>query len=139
PSFPVSRGSARSTQPVALPSGADATPVLGRHGPGPHRRAAILATLAVVVAGSALTVLPLPLPFAWLLAGRAAQGVGLALTALLAELGGVRAAYGLGLVVTAAALLRSSPRAPAPATSSPTTAPTPPRRWPASAPWRSRR
>ncbi|MFI6792132.1 hypothetical protein ACIBG4_32885 [Nonomuraea sp. NPDC050383] len=31
------------------------------------------------------------------------------------------------------------PRAPASATSSPTTAPTPPRRWSASAPWRSRR
>ncbi|CAL9299646.1 hypothetical protein [Streptomyces sp. SudanB182_2057] len=40
-------------------------------------------TLAVVVAGSALTVLPLPLPFAWLLAGRAAQGIGLGLTALM--------------------------------------------------------
>ncbi|MFF1631356.1 hypothetical protein ACFVXV_39365, partial [Streptomyces sp. NPDC058272] len=37
--------------------------------------------LAVVVAGSALTVLPLP--FAWMLAGRAAQGVGLGLTALM--------------------------------------------------------
>ncbi|MFI6316180.1 hypothetical protein ACIBG8_01600 [Nonomuraea sp. NPDC050556] len=61
---------------IALLSGAVATPVLGRLGAGPHRRAAILATLAIVVVGSALTVLPLP--FAWLLVGRAAQGVGLA-------------------------------------------------------------
>ncbi|MEU5078989.1 MULTISPECIES: MFS transporter [Streptomyces] len=80
-SFHVSLGSAQWTLTVALLSGAVATPVLGRLGAGPHRRAAILATLVVVVAGSALTVLPLP--FAWLLAGRAAQGVGLGLTALM--------------------------------------------------------
>ncbi|MFD0065026.1 hypothetical protein ACFRAI_36880 [Streptomyces sp. NPDC056637] len=66
-SFHVSLGSAQWTLTVALLSGAVATPVL--------------ATLAAVVAGSALTVLPLP--FAWLLAGRAAQGVGLGLTALM--------------------------------------------------------
>ncbi|MEV6348199.1 MFS transporter [Actinoplanes sp. NPDC051851] len=80
-SFHVSLGSAQWTLTVALFSGAVATPVLGRLGAGPHRRVTILATLAVVVAGSALTVLPLP--FAWLLAGRAAQGVGLGLTALM--------------------------------------------------------
>ena len=80
-SFHVSLGSAQWTLTVALLSGAVATPVLGRLGAGPHRRAAILVTLAVVVAGGALTVLPLP--FAWLLAGRAAQGVGLGLTALM--------------------------------------------------------
>ncbi|GGS56488.1 MFS transporter [Streptomyces cinerochromogenes] len=80
-SFHVSLGSAQWTLTVALLSGAVATPVLGRLGAGPHRRATILATLAVVVAGGALTVLPLP--FAWLLAGRAAQGVGLGLTALM--------------------------------------------------------
>src|SRR3954454_2744089 len=80
-SFHVSLGSAQWTLTVALLSGAVATPVLGGLGAGPHRRATILATLAVVVAGSALTVLPLP--FAWLLAGRAAQGVGLGLTALM--------------------------------------------------------
>ncbi|WP_329347500.1 MFS transporter [Streptomyces sp. NBC_01261] len=84
-SFHVSLGSAQWTLTVALLSGAVATPVLGRLGAGPHRRATILTTLAVVVSGSALTVLPLPLPlpFAWLLAGRAAQGVGLGLTALM--------------------------------------------------------
>ncbi|MGW1938442.1 MFS transporter [Streptomyces goshikiensis] len=133
-SFHVSLGSAQWTLTIALLSGAVATPLLGRLGAGPHRRATILATLAVVVAGSALTVLPLP--FAWLLAGRAAQGVGLGLTALMMgvardhlpeergaavialisvvsiigagvgyPLAALLAAYGLGLVVTAAALL----------------------------------
>lgn len=79
--FHVSLDSAQWTLTISLLSGAIATPVLGRLGAGPHRRATILATLAVAVAGSALTVLPLP--FAWLLAGRAAQGVGLGLTALM--------------------------------------------------------
>jgi predicted MFS family arabinose efflux permease len=79
--FQVSLDSAQWTLTIALLSGAVATPVLGRLGAGPHRRATILATLAVVVAGSALTVLPLP--FAWLLVGRAAQGTGLGLTALM--------------------------------------------------------
>ncbi|WP_436774024.1 MFS transporter [Yinghuangia sp. YIM S09857] len=149
--FHVSLDSAQWTLTVALLSGAVATPVLGRLGAGPYRRATILATLAVVVAGSALTVLPLP--FAWLLIGRAAQGIGLGLTALmmgvardhlpeersaatialisvvsiigagvgypltalLAEIGGVRAAYGFGLFVTAVAFLtawHSIPAAP---------------------------
>lgn len=79
--FHVSLGSAQWTLTITLLTGAVATPVLGRLGAGPHRRGTILATLAVVVAGSALTVLPLP--FAWLLVGRAAQGVGLGLTALM--------------------------------------------------------
>ncbi|WP_112244014.1 MFS transporter [Kribbella monticola] len=79
--FHVSLDNAQWTLTIALLSGAVATPVLGRLGAGPHRRATILATLAIVVAGSALTVLPLP--FAWLLVGRAAQGVGLGLTALM--------------------------------------------------------
>lgn len=79
--FHVSLDSAQWTLTISLLSGAVATPVLGRLGAGPHRRATILATLAVVVAGSAITVLPLP--FAWLLVGRAAQGVGLGLTALM--------------------------------------------------------
>jgi len=79
--FHVSLDSAQWTLTITLLSGAVATPVLGRLGAGPHRRGTILATLAVVVAGSALTVLPLP--FAWLLVGRAAQGVGLGLTALM--------------------------------------------------------
>ncbi|MGW2486358.1 MFS transporter [Streptomyces sp. NPDC001606] len=80
-SFHVSLDSAQWTLTIALLSGAIATPILGRLGAGPHRRATILATLAVVVVGSALTVLPLP--FAWLLVGRAAHGIGLGLTALM--------------------------------------------------------
>jgi predicted MFS family arabinose efflux permease len=79
--FKVSLDSAQWTLTIALLSGAVATPVLGRLGAGPRRRATILATLVIVVAGSALTVLPLP--FGWLLAGRAAQGIGLGLTALM--------------------------------------------------------
>lgn len=79
--FHVSLDSAQWTLTIALSSGAVATPVLGRLGAGPHRRATILGTLAVVVTGSTLTVLPLP--FACLLLGRAAQGVGLGLTALM--------------------------------------------------------
>ena len=58
--FHVSLDSAQWTLTIALLSGAVATPVLGRLGAGPHRRATILATLAIVVVGSALTVLPLP-------------------------------------------------------------------------------
>jgi predicted MFS family arabinose efflux permease len=79
--YGVSLAAAQWTLTITLLSGAIATPVLGRLGAGPHRRAVILATLGVVVAGSALTVLPLP--FAWLLVGRGAQGVGLGLTALM--------------------------------------------------------
>ena len=79
--FQVSLASAQWTLTITLLSGAIATPVLGRLGAGPHRRGTILATLAVVVAGSALTVLPLS--FAWLLVGRGAQGIGLGLTALM--------------------------------------------------------
>ena len=79
--FHVSLDSAQWTLTITLLSGALATPLLGRLGAGSRRRETILATLGVVVAGSALTVLPLP--FAWLLVGRAAQGVGLGLTALM--------------------------------------------------------
>src|SRR4051812_27497814 len=45
-SFHVSLGSAQWTLTAALLSGAVATPVLGRLGAGPRRRASILATLA---------------------------------------------------------------------------------------------
>jgi len=79
--FHVSLAAAQWTLTITLLSGAIATPLLGRLGAGPRRRATILATLGIVVAGSLLTVLPLP--FAALLAGRAAQGVGLGLTALM--------------------------------------------------------
>ncbi|NUW38825.1 MFS transporter [Nonomuraea rhodomycinica] len=80
-SFGVSLAAAQWTLTAPLLVGAIATPVLGRLGTGPRRRQVVLATLAVVVAGSVLTVAPLP--FGWLLAGRVAQGAGLGLTPLL--------------------------------------------------------
>ncbi len=79
--FGVSLASAQWTLTITLLSGVIATPLLGRLGAGPRRRGVIIATLAIVTAGSVLTVLPLP--FGWLLLGRAAQGVGLGLTALM--------------------------------------------------------
>ncbi|MGA2211311.1 MAG: MFS transporter [Acidimicrobiales bacterium] len=79
--FHVSLAAAQWTLTVALFTGAIATPLLGRLGAGPHRRTVVLATLGVVLAGSALTVLPLP--FACLIIGRGAQGIGLSLTALM--------------------------------------------------------
>jgi MFS family permease len=65
---------------VTLLVGAVATPVVGRLGDGPHRRTVVLVVLAVVTAGGVLAALPLGL--AWLVAGRALQGVGLGLTPL---------------------------------------------------------
>ncbi|WP_045313949.1 MFS transporter [Lentzea aerocolonigenes] len=77
----VSLGAAQWTLTVTLFSGAIAAPVLGRLGSGPYRRVTILATLGLVMAGGLLTVLPLG--FAALLAGRALQGFGVAVGALL--------------------------------------------------------
>lgn len=77
----VSLASAQWTLTITLLAGAVATPILGRLGAGAHRRSTVLATLAVVTAGSLLTAAPLP--FAWLLVGRAAQGIGLGLSALM--------------------------------------------------------
>ena len=79
--YHVSLAAAQWTLTIALLSGAVATPVLGRLGSGPHRRTVVLGTLAVVVAGSVLTVIPLP--FAVLLVGRGVQGLGLGLIALM--------------------------------------------------------
>lgn len=79
--FDVSLAAAQWTLTAPLLVGAIATPVLGRLGGGPRRRQVVLATLAVVVAGSVLTVVPPS--FGWLLAGRVAQGAGLGLTALM--------------------------------------------------------
>ena len=79
--YRVSLAAAQWTLTIALLSGAIATPLLGRLGSGPRRRTVVLSTLAVVVPGSVLTILPLP--FAVLLIGRAAQGVGGGLTALM--------------------------------------------------------
>src|SRR5262245_37977201 len=79
--YDVSLAAAQWTLTVTLLSGAVATPLLGRLGAGRRRRTATLATLGVVTAGSVCTVLPGS--FALLVAGRAAQGVGLGLGPLL--------------------------------------------------------
>ncbi|WP_116450465.1 MFS transporter [Blastococcus litoris] len=65
---------------VTLLVGAVATPVIGRLGDGPHRRAVVLSVLGVVTLGGLLAALPLGL--GWLIAGRALQGFGLGLTPL---------------------------------------------------------
>ncbi|WP_203336280.1 MFS transporter [Nocardioides limicola] len=63
-----------------LIAGAVMTPVLGRCGSGRMRRPVILAALGAVLLGSLLTALPLGLGA--LIAGRALQGIGLALIPL---------------------------------------------------------
>jgi predicted MFS family arabinose efflux permease len=77
----VSLAAAQWTLTVTLLMGAVATPVLGRLGTGSRRRPVFLGTLGVVVVGSALAVLPLPLGV--LLVGRAAVGCGLAMVPLM--------------------------------------------------------
>jgi predicted MFS family arabinose efflux permease len=79
--YRVSLAAAQWTLTITLLTGAVAIPLLGRLGDGPRRRASVVGTLAVVVAGSLATVVPGP--FWLLLAGRAAQGTGLGLTALM--------------------------------------------------------
>jgi predicted MFS family arabinose efflux permease len=79
--YGVGLAAAQWTLTITLLSGAIAAPVLGRLGSGGRRREVILWALAIIVLGSLLTVLPLP--FAWLLTGRAAQGTALGLTALM--------------------------------------------------------
>ena len=76
----VSLASAQWTLTITFLMGALATPVLGRLGDGPHRRQVIISTLSLMLLGSILTALPLP--FAFLIAGRGLQGLGLALTPL---------------------------------------------------------
>ncbi|MGY1812523.1 MFS transporter [Blastococcus sp. SYSU D00820] len=65
---------------ITLVVGAVSTPVAGRLGDGPRRRAVMLGALGLVVAGSVLAALPLGFPA--LLTGRALQGFGLGLTPL---------------------------------------------------------
>jgi predicted MFS family arabinose efflux permease len=79
--YQVSLAAAQWTLTGTLLAGAVAIPLLARLGDGPRRRTTVLGTLATVVAGSLATVVPGP--FGLLLAGRAAQGVGLGLTALM--------------------------------------------------------
>lgn len=77
----VSLDAAQWTLTITLFAGAISAPVLGRLGTGPHRRATILITLALVAAGGLLATIPLP--FGVLLIGRALQGLGLGVLALL--------------------------------------------------------
>ncbi|MFT4230085.1 MAG: MFS transporter [Microbacterium sp.] len=77
----VSLDAAQWTLTVTLFAGAISAPVLGRLGAGPHRRATIRITLALVAAGGLLTAIPLP--FGVLLVARALQGLGLGTGALL--------------------------------------------------------
>jgi predicted MFS family arabinose efflux permease len=79
--YQVSLAAAQWTLTITLLTGAVAIPLLGRLGDGPRRRATVVGTLAAVVAGGLATVVPGP--FWVLLAGRAAQGTGLGLTALM--------------------------------------------------------
>jgi MFS family permease len=97
----VSGAAAQWTLTSTLLVGAVATPLLGRLGDGPHRRRVVLSVLAIVLAGSVLTVLPLG--FGGLLVGRCLQGVGLGLTSLVIAIArdaftGARAASVIGLL-----------------------------------------
>jgi MFS family permease len=76
----VSVSTAQWTLTAALLSGAVSTPVVGRLGGNRRRRAVIIGGLLVVALGTLVAALPLGFPF--LLAGRAMQGVGMALTPL---------------------------------------------------------
>lgn len=73
-------GSAQWSLTATLLVGAVSTPLVGRLGDGPHRRRVTLACLAVVTVGGALASVAGSL--AVLVAGRAMQGVGLALMPL---------------------------------------------------------
>jgi predicted MFS family arabinose efflux permease len=72
---------AQWTLTITLFAGAVSAPILGRLGAGPRRRASLLAALGLVALGGLLTALPLS--FGILLVGRALQGLGLGVTALL--------------------------------------------------------
>ncbi|NMO03290.1 MFS transporter [Gordonia sp. TBRC 11910] len=72
---------AQWTLTATLFAGAVSAPVLGRLGSGSHRRSTVLVTLALVALGGLLTAIPLP--FGVLLFGRALQGLGLGVIALL--------------------------------------------------------
>jgi MFS family permease len=73
-------GDAQWSLTITLLVGAVATPLMGRLGDGPYRRAVILVGLGAVTVGCVLAALPLG--FEALLVGRAAQGIGLGLTPL---------------------------------------------------------
>jgi MFS family permease len=79
--YAVSLGTAQWSLTITLLVGAVLSPVVGRLGDGPRRLQVLLAALAVLVTGSVLAALPTNV-FALLIAGRAMQGVGLALLPL---------------------------------------------------------
>lgn len=79
-SYGVSVGSAQWSLTLTLLVGGVLAPVVGRLGDGPHRRTVLVVALGVFVVGSALAAVPAG--FALLLAGRALQGVGMALLPL---------------------------------------------------------
>jgi MFS family permease len=76
----VSLSSAQWSLTATLLIGVVSSPVMGRLGDGPHRRATLLGGLAVVTAGCVLAALAGSLPL--LVLGRAMQGVGLGLVPL---------------------------------------------------------
>jgi predicted MFS family arabinose efflux permease len=76
----VSLSDAQWSLTISLLVSAVATPLMGRLGDGPHRRAVILVGLGIVTVGSVLA--GLPLGFTSLLVGRGLQGVGLGLVPL---------------------------------------------------------
>ncbi|GAA4679233.1 MFS transporter [Nocardioides nanhaiensis] len=78
--YEVAVASAQWALTATLLAGAVATPVVGRLGNGRLRRPVVLGGLATVLAGCVLAALPLG--FGALVAGRALQGVGLALVPL---------------------------------------------------------
>jgi predicted MFS family arabinose efflux permease len=76
----VSLGAAQWSLTVAPLVGAVASPVIGRLGDGPHRRTVLIACLAIVTLGGAIAALGGSLLV--LVAGRALQGLGLAILPL---------------------------------------------------------
>ncbi|GAA0395364.1 MFS transporter [Streptomyces luteireticuli] len=78
--YGVPLADAQWTLTVTLLAGAVATPVMGRLGDGPYRRAVTLGSMALVLAGGVLSALPLG--FGWLVAGRPLQGVSAGLVPL---------------------------------------------------------
>jgi MFS family permease len=78
--YDVSLGTAQWSLTVTLLVGALSAPVIGRLGDGPRRKGVLLAVLGTMTAGCLLAALPGP--FAFLLVGRAAQGVGLSVLPL---------------------------------------------------------
>lgn len=76
----VSYVAAQWTLTVSMLAGAVTTPVFGKLGDGPRRKTVVLVALSIVLAGCVLAALPTG--FFGLLAGRALQGFGIGLTAL---------------------------------------------------------